>query len=341
MNQRRHVFSTVLIVCLLLVATINRAGVSANPAAISQPTQPASGPGSREHRFTDTQRIHVGDEPTGAWVVTPAGVTPSDLRNLPTVLFIHGFGARDPNTYGGWIDHLVLRGAIVIYPDYQPANPLQDAPAEYISNLFTGIRTGIEHLEHAGMTDVRTRGLHVVGHSLGGVLAVRYAQDADRLGFPRVRTLTVVEPGGCSTCGNFGSLGVPLELDRMLPADLLAQMVVGSDDSTVGDADARSIWPLLRNIPSVHRDYVTIVSDHHGAPPMIADHEMVGTGGARGIEDAMDWFALWRPLDALIACVDSGKLCSTAIGDTSEHRAMGTWSDGTPVTPLLISDGPR
>lgn len=341
MNQRCHVSPTLLIICLLLTARINHAGVSANPATISQPTQPASGPGSSERRFTETQRIYVGDEPTGAWVFTPAGATPSDIRNLPTVLFIHGFSALDPDIYGSWIDHLVQRGAIVVYPDYQPANPLQDAPAEYISNLFTGIRTGIEYLEHAGITDVRKHGFHVLGHSLGGVLAVRYAQDANRLGYPRVRTLTVVEPGGCSTCGNFGSLGVSLDLDRTLPADLLAQVVVGSDDSTVGDADARSIWPLLKNIPSAQRDYVTIVSDEHGIPPMIADHEMVGTGGARGTEDAMDWFALWRPLDALIACADSGELCSTALGDTPEHRFMGTWSDGTPVTPLVISGGPR
>ena len=341
MNIRRAFLSALIIITLIFATTATLMGVSANPATVSQPTQPATGPGSSERKFTETQSFHVGDAPNGATIFTPGDATHSELQNLPVVLFIHGFSAVDPDIYGGWIDHLVQRGAVVIYPDYQPANPLQDARADYVPNLFSGVRSAIEYLEHSGVSNVRARGFHVVGHSLGGVLAVGYAQDAERLGFPPVRTLTVAEPGGCSTCGNFGSLGIPLELDRPLPADLLAQVVVGSDDSTVGDADARSIWPLLKDIPSAHRDYVTIVSDQHGIPPMIADHEMVGTGGPRGTEDAMDWFALWRPLDALIVCADSGELCATALGDTAEHRYMGTWSDGAPVTPLLISDGPK
>lgn len=327
-----------MVVSMAIASTLSV--TAAQTETVVQPTQPASGPGSGQHQFDATKRFHVSDQPTGAWIFSPVGATDDELNTMPAVLFIHGFSAVDPEIYQGWIDHLVLRGSIVIYPDFQTLNPLQNGPATYIPNLFSGIRSAISYLEGTGVTNIRTSGFHVIGHSLGGVLAVRYAQDASRLGFPKLRTLTVVEPGGCSTCGNFGLFGVPLDLERPLPSDLYAQVMVGNDDTTVGDADARSIWPLLKNIPSRQRGYVTIVTDRHGEPPMTADHEMVGTGGPRGTEDAMDWFALWRPTDALIACDELETLCSTALGDTPEHRNMGTWSDGTPVTPLRIADGP-
>lgn len=340
MNLRRSVLLSLTIISLLLATAVSNLGAQANPATISQPTQPTTGPGSSERAFLGVQSTHVGDGPAGAKIFMPKTASPTERESLPVVLFIHGFSAVDTGTYGGWIDHLVQRGAIVIYPDYQTLNPLEDGPANYVPNLFTGIRVAIESLQQSGISDIRTRGIHVVGHSLGAVLAVRYAQDAERLGFSPVLTLMVVQPGGCNTCGNFGSLGISLDMDRKLPSDLLAQVMVGSDDSAVGDADARSIWPLLSDIPATHRDYVTIVGDTHGNPPMIADHNMVGTGGPNGTEDAMDWFALWRPFDALIACADSGDLCSTALGDTPEHRYMGTWSDGMAVKPLVITDGP-
>lgn len=330
---------TIAVIALMSIAS-SISNATAQSAPTVQPTQPSSGPGSSEHRFTATKQVRIGDQPTGAWIFFPEAATIDELNPMPVVLFVHGFTAVDPQTYQGWIEHLVMRGTIVIYPDFQTLNPLQDGPETYIPNLFTGIRSALVYLEGIGVTDIRTCGLHVIGHSLGGILAVRYAQDAERLGFPKPRTLTVVEPGGCSTCGNYGPLGVPLELDRPLAPDLYVQVMVGIDDATVGDADARSIWPLLKNVPVAQRDYVTIVTDLHGEPPMVADHEMVGTGGARGTEDAMDWFALWRPTDALIACDETGTLCSTAIGNTPEHRNMGIWSDGTPVSPLRIMDGP-
>lgn len=322
---------------LLIAMILTLPAIAVAAEAITQPLQPATGPGGSDYPFAAVERAHVGDEPEGAWVFTPRGATPEQLDSYPVVLFVHGFLAIDPEIYGGWIAHLVRRGNIVIYPDYQTRNPLADPPDRYVANLFAGTRAAIQHLQESGATSIRDKRFHVVGHSLGGLLAVRYAQEAGSLDFPPARTLMVVQPGGCAECGTLGDMDI---LERPLPSDLLAQVLVGSDDTTVGDADARAIWPLLQALPVSQRDYVTVRSDAHGTPPLDADHEMVGTTGARGEENAMDWYALWRPFDALIACAETGEDCAIALGDTPEHRDMGRWSDGTPVTPLQITDGP-
>jgi len=322
---------------LLIAVILTLPSIAASAEAITQPAQPAAGPGGSDYPIAAVDRVHVGDEPEGAWVFTPRGATPEGLDSYPVVLFVHGFLALDPNIYSGWIAHLVRRGNIVIYPDYQTRNPLADPPDRYLINLFTGTRAAIQHLQELGASSIRDKRFHVVGHSLGGLLAVRYAQEAGSLDFPQARTLMVVQPGGCAECGTLGDTEI---LERPLPSDLLAQVLVGSDDTAVGDTDARAIWPLFDALPAGQRDYVTVISDAHGTPPLVADHDMVGTTGARGEEDAMDWYALWRPFDALIACAETGASCSTALGNTAAHRDMGRWSDGTPVTPLQITDGP-
>jgi hypothetical protein len=87
-----------------------------------------------------------------------------------------------------------------------------------------------------------------------------------------------------------------------------------------------------------------ILSDSHGKPPLIADHELPATApfaGAPGALDALDWYGLWRPFDALVACSRTGQECATALGDTPEQKFMGRWSDGVPVIELKVTDSPK
>lgn len=336
-----HVALLVLCTVLLALQPIAGASRESSPSATPvQPGQPVSGPGGSDYRFERVAERHVGEHPRDAWVFTPEGVSADDLANLDVVLLIHGLGGIDPVMYEDWITHLVRRGSIVIYPVYQSLDLIGAGPAVWPANLFAGVQAAIRSLQEESGADFRTKQVDVIGHSLGGPLAIRYSLDAGRLGFPTPRTLFVVQPGGCQPCGNFGNLGVDLPLDERLPSTLLAQVLVGDRDTTVGDADARSLWPLFDAIPAAQKDYVTIRSDEHGTPPVIADHTAVGTGNRPDGIDVIDWLALWRSQDALMSCASSGSDCDVALGDTPEHRFMGTWSDGTPIVPLLISQGP-
>jgi len=296
------------------------------------PVQPATGPGGKDYRFADVAAVRIGDAPAGAWVYAPDGTTGEERRTLPVVVFLHGYGGTGPALYQEWIDHLARRGTVVIYPDYQEPGFLGGGQAAYVPNMFAGVS---EALDRLGATPDR---VHVVGHSLGAVLTAAYGVLAPSVNLPPAATLTMIEPGGCRTCGNFGSFGVPLPLDRQIPADTLVRTVVGGDDDFVGDADARVIQRMLVDVPAGRKMFESIPSDDHGSPALVADHLFPQTGGAGRTADALDWFGLWRPFDALMSCADRERECEIALGASDGRLVMGQWSDGTPVrSPVALS----
>lgn len=343
LSGRFDVARAVVIAFAALIALAPAGGfadVSAAETAPRQPGQPTAGPGGSDYRFATVDEVHVGEAPHDAYIFVPDEVRGPALADLDVVLLIHGFMGIDPTMYEDWIAHLVRRGTIVIFPVYQTLDVVDESPPTWAANLFAGVQEAIGWLEAESGAGMRSRPVDLIGHSLGGPLAIRYALDAERLGFPVPRTLFVVQPGGCQPCGNFGGFGIDLPLDETLPGDLYAQMIVGDRDETVGDRDARLLWPMLDAIPADRKDYVTIRSDDRGTPPVIADHAAVGTGNRDDGIDVIDWFAMWRSHDALVACATTGEECATALGDTPEHRSMGEWSDGTAIVPLLITQGP-
>lgn len=293
--------------------------------AISPPEQPAFGPGGRDYRFENVVTVHVGRSPTGAWIYGPEQTTAVERRDLPVVVFLHGFGATDPTTYLGWIEHLVRRGSLVIYPDYQDPGFLGNGQDAYLENMLSGVRATLAQL------DASPERVHVVGHSLGAVLTVAYGALAPEAGLPPAATLTIIEPGGCRNCGNLAAFGVPLPLSARISSDTLVRTVVGGDDRLVGDADARAIQRMFGDIPAVRKSFESIRSDDHGSPPLVADHLFPQTGRFGGETDALDWFGLWRPFDALMTCADLQQECETALSERGDHRYMGLWSDGIPV----------
>ncbi|MGC4107466.1 MAG: hypothetical protein QM753_14180 [Thermomicrobiales bacterium] len=336
----RRSFPLTLALILSLMPMIGVAQIGTPTTLPMQPSQPTSGPGGNDYRYPGVDAERIGETPRDAWVFTPQGVDNAGFGSLNVVILINGLGGIDPEMYEDWITHLVRRGSIVIFPVYQSLDLVEDAVSTWPANAFAGVQAAITSLSERSGTDFRAKPVEVIGHSLGGTLAIRYALDAERLGFPSPRTLFVVQPGGYQPCGNFGGLGIDLPLDETLPSDLLAQVIVGDRDETVGDWDARILWPMFDAIPAEHKDYVTIRSDEHGTPPVIADHAAVGTGNRPDGIDVIDWFAIWRSHDALMSCAASGVDCANALGDTPEHRFIGVWSDGVPIIPLLITQGP-
>ena len=108
-------------------------------------------------------------------------------------------------------------------------------------------------------------------------------------------------------------------------------------DTVVGDASARAIWAQIGHIAAANRVYVTLVSDDHGSPPLVADHGLPTTGPEAGVVDALDWYGTWKFGDALTSCAFRGEDCAYALGDTPEQRFMDDWSDGVPVAPARFS----
>ena len=260
---------------------------------------------------------------------------------MPVVIFLHGFSAVNPDAYRAWIDHIALRGAIVIYPDYQTANPIEVPPGDFLPNALAGISAAFAMLERDRIVSANLDQVAIAGHSLGAVLAANLAAVAGPKGLPVPGAIMLVEPGGCLDCGGVSELlGVPFGDLGAIESDTLALVVAGDEDDVVGDVGAMLAWNGLTSIPLELRDHILVRSDHTGMPPLIADHSAPQTGLGNAEIDALDWFGYWKWFDVLTDCAFLESGCEVALGGSAVQSDMGIWSNGAPVVQPVITDRP-
>jgi hypothetical protein len=56
--------------------------------------------------------------------------------------------------------------------------------------------------------------------------------------------------------------------------------------------------------------------------------------------NALDYYGLWKLLDALCDAAFYSRNREYALGNTAKQRFMGTWSDGVPVRELIVTNKP-
>jgi acetyl esterase/lipase len=116
----------------------------------------------------------------GVWIFRPAG----EPKRL--VIFFHGQGGpveTTPANHRKWIDHLVKRGAAVVYPRYELS--YSDA---VLDPAVAGVHRASSKL---GLKQVPVIAL---GYSRGAALAVEYAAVARRNGVPVPDAVESVNP---------------------------------------------------------------------------------------------------------------------------------------------------
>lgn len=347
--------SRVLVITLavLLVTVWTSSPASGQPRAIGQPAtpatavppappaQPADGPGGSATIYAGTAAQTVGTDETGATVFLPTdddGGVVSD-EALPLIVFLHGFSALDPAAYGAWIEHLVRRGAVVIYPAWQAADSPVGVGDTYLPNTWAGVRSAVEWLADRYPGAVDPDRTAVIGHSAGGLLAAQYAVSAGSEGLPVPTVLMSMMPGGCSPCGSVAAaLEMPVALDGDLDPSTLALLINAEGDPVVGLGTSLRVWAELGQLPEDQRGQLTMVTDDHGSPALVAEHNTPQTDGP-GQPDAYDTNGLWRLLDALLSCRFDGTSCDAALSGGPERTAVGDWSDGTPVVAFKVPGG--
>ncbi len=178
-----------LVLCGLLLG--HAATAAEPPTAPTPPTQPAEGPGGAAYRHASVHQWHFGEGAREYWVFTPEQPVPG---NAPLVIFLHGWSVMQPDLYRAWIDHIVRRGMVVVYPRYQP--DLKTPNADFLDNAAGALGDALRRLQ-AGELGVRPRLNQVayLGHSAGGLLAANLAAASERLKLPAAKALMVVEPG--------------------------------------------------------------------------------------------------------------------------------------------------
>jgi pimeloyl-ACP methyl ester carboxylesterase len=353
-------------------------GVAAVRAAdVPQPPeQPQSGPGGKDVTHAAVVAQARGSGPQAYWLFEPAKPAP---EQAPLIVFNHGWGAMDPRTYKAWIDHIVERGNIVVYPLYQDS--LRTVVPDFTPNAIAAVQDAVRTLQNEpGHVKPQLDKFAVVGHSMGGPISANMAALWKTQGLPSPRAVMCVEPG--KTWGTPTWATIQLINLSQIPADTLLLTVTGDQDHLVRDIDAKRIFNESTQVILTNKNYVTLVSDDHGQPALKANHmapvawaqmpevqqqvnskgvgplrtllrqrieerqaannEMpdFGNTDANKTLDALDFYGTWKLFDGLTDAAFYGKNRNYALGNTPEQRFMGVWSDGVPVKELIVTEHP-
>lgn len=325
------------------------------------PGQPDTGPGGKQAAHAGVIKNRYGQRAKEYWIYEPDKPKPT---TAPVIVFLHGWGGTNPLYYGAWIDHIVKRGNIVIFPRYQSSilTPRQ----EFIPNTLDAIKDGIQRLQtERGHVRPDLNKFATVGHSLGGLLSASVAALAAESGLPRVRAVMSVEPGLTRAPAS-----VPIADLKKIESDTLLLAVAGDRDTLVDDEDAKRIYYESSRVSADNKDFVRLVTDERGRPPLVANHRAptapddfydngegdltarqsrsrVPVDGQVSVEsprtpaiNAMDYYGLWKLFDALCDAAFFGKNREFALGNTPQQRFMGKWSDGVAVKELFVTDKP-
>ncbi len=316
--------------------------------AARPPEPPASGPGGTAYAHARVVKNMRGEGALAYWIFEPAEPVPS---SAPVVLFLHGWRGTDPESYGGWIEHLVRRGSIVIYPVFEKSR--SDSTDEILAAALRGSKDGIDHARRSGRADLNR--FAIVGHSLGGGLTAQIAARAQEIGLPAPQAIMPTQPGWQ------GGGTYPTEALPRIPAGVLMFVVVGSQDQFASTRHDRPIWEGTTQIPADRKRYIIVQGDDHGSPPLLADHssplayrddyglghsardqrrmEFVRslTGMRENRANALNFWGYWRLFDALTDAAWVGKTIDAAL---TAARPTARWSDGTPMKVFVDSAGP-
>ena len=260
------------------------------------PSQPANGPAS-------SMRM-----PASRRTVTGPAIRNTGSSNLirqpasaPLIVFLHGWGGMNPLYYGAWLDHLVKRGNIVVYPRYQAT--LLTPITEFTPSTRRYQRRNHPLQTERGHVKPDLNKFAVVGHSVGGLLAASVAALASESNLPRVRAVMSVEPGITES-----PINIPLADLKKIPAETLLLSVAGDQDTLVRDTDAKRVYYESINIPEANKDFITMITDTHGTPSLQASHraptamdqsydngESAVGGGPDRVGNSVDTSKRWEP----------------------------------------------
>jgi acetyl esterase/lipase len=107
---------------------------------ITPPGQPSSGPGGSDYLYTEVIETAYGNGVEKYWIFEPKDHTEQEL---PVIVFLHGWLGMHPRNQVRWIEHLVKKGNIVIFPKYQMSTTLGKY---FIPNAIAAIKDAFERL---------------------------------------------------------------------------------------------------------------------------------------------------------------------------------------------------
>jgi acetyl esterase/lipase len=125
----------------LLVLTLTLQSIS-SPQVPTPPPQPDTGPGGKQATHSAVIKNRYREGAKEYWIYEPDKPKPNVA---PVVIFVHGWGGTNPLYYGAWIDHIVKRGNIVVFPRYQSS--ILTRREDFIPNTLDSVKDAFTRLQ--------------------------------------------------------------------------------------------------------------------------------------------------------------------------------------------------
>lgn len=302
--------------------------------------QPTCGPGGSEYLHDEVNFQNFAEEADGYWLFEPQQPQPDSGH---VVVFFHGYGAYNPMAYGQWIQHLVRKGNIVIFPRYQESM-MSPLPSGYADNAATAIKNALRELSTGNHVRPKGGNLAFVGHSFGGAILSNLAVNYKAFGIPKPSVAMLCSPGT-----GWVSMGT-LDSYEGMPADIKLLVTISENDRIVGDEFGLRVFNEAKNVTD--KNLIRQFRDVHGDDYVSAQHNEVycllmdydsghrSPSARRSMRisrtNAIDYYGYWKWLDALLECSRNGDYCEFALGDTPEQRSLGCWEDGEPRKEVQV-----
>ena len=180
----------------ILAALALALGATPATAAVTQPKQPRSGPGSNAAHAGF--RVHAGGSGNDAWYVfEPTRPRP---KTAPLAVVMHGYYEFPGNgQMPALLEHTARRGHVVIYPRWQTGRrsclgPVNIEPC--MTSALKGIRGGLAYLRahKSSWTQPQLSRTSYFGFSFGGIITANLANRYRSLGLPKPRAVFLDDP---------------------------------------------------------------------------------------------------------------------------------------------------
>lgn len=345
----------ILAVCALSLTAGIAIAATTDREHLAQQYSPQSYLAQRHYR--DIEVMTVGDGPARAYVFIPGKPT---ARRLPVILFHHGWLGMNPKNFGGFIDVLVRRGNVVIYPVYQDGNATAPQLVTDIAGQADAAALAQLGSSHPGLVDPDKA--FYLGFSMGATISLNLAIDPSRFGLPTPRALMLIAPGDAHHVARGPLAASIIGHVEALPATLPTVVVAGYADTSIGVPTARAVAARLCHLPEQRRLLIFFPSDSNGGTRIQAGHGSPGAPDSRydfpdsrarvatsipwkeGFEPSaslnlLDYYGYWRIATTLADFVMDGSYPASLFDrQAPANHFLGLWPDGSAYAAPLIED---
>ncbi|WP_244284595.1 alpha/beta hydrolase [Leptospira barantonii] len=298
------------------------------PVAYYGPIAPISqGYGTRGSRSVAVTALQNPSAPRNVCVYYPSDLT----TKAPVLFLIHGFSSPSAEAYYPLIDFYVSKGYVVVFPIY-----ISDTrnPTENYKYMLDGINFAVSQFS----TIIDTTRVGYMGHSYGGGATPYLAHQG------------IVQKGWGGN-GSFIFLVAPWYSFSITNAQLAqftnaTKMIaqIYDNDEVVDNRMAIDIFNQI-GIGTAEKDFEIVYSETYNGNVLNADHytPIKNTVIGLGALDVLDYFGIWRQLDALTDYSYTGSATAkdVALGNGSTNQKnMGVYPDGRAVKTMTVTDSP-